>query len=97
MEPFCKICETFCTYPVIQILCAIEFAGFVRIGFFPAEFAVFMPKVLDFFTFQVFMPSVCFLDMLFGIAFDFLEKSIFIFVRNFPKFWECNLVKSFIG
>ena len=29
--------------------------------------------------------------------FDFLEKSIFIFVRNFPKFWECNPIKGFIG
>ena len=97
MELFRKITKTFCTDPVIHIFSAIEFAGFICIGLFPAEFAVLMPKLLYFFSLKEFSPFVGLLHIVIRISCYLLIKGILGFVGILPEMGKLHPIKGCIG
>ena len=92
-----KIVKALCAYPIIEIFRTVEFADFVSICLFPAEFAVLMPEMPDFFSIEKFCSFAGSFYMLIGFVGYFLIKKVFGFVCKLPEFRELHPIQRCIG
>ena len=82
--------------PPFHILCAIKFALNVGHCFFPAKFAMLVPKQLYFFSFKVLFFIGEMSNMILGIFRNFLKKHILFDIRLFPECGKNHFIKNCI-
>ena len=92
-----KIVKALCAYPIIENFRTVEFAGFVSVYLFPAEFTVFMPEMSDFFSIEKFCAFAGSFYMRIGFVGYFLKKTVFGFVCKLPEFRELHTIQCCIG